>query len=133
PVHRSTIAVFPFSVRGSDLFAYLGEGMVDLLGTKLDGAGELRSVDAHALIGRADREKDEKLTPERACRLATDLGAGMFVLGNVLEAGGQLHIDATLYDCAGGGEVTAKGAVRGEGSRLFEMVDELTTQLLAGQ
>jgi tetratricopeptide (TPR) repeat protein len=130
PGYRHTIAVFPFSVRGSDQFAYLAEGMVDLLGTKLDGAGELRSVDAHALIGRTDRE--EKLTPDRACRLSAGLGAGMFVLGNILEAGGQLHIDASLYDCAGGGQVTAKGAVHGEGGRLFEMVDELTTQLLAG-
>ena len=34
------IAVLPFSVRGDARYAYLGEGMVDLLATKLDGAGE---------------------------------------------------------------------------------------------
>src|SRR5262249_41214658 len=36
-----TIAVFPFAVRGSGRFDYLREGMVDLLSTKLDGAGEI--------------------------------------------------------------------------------------------
>jgi serine/threonine protein kinase/tetratricopeptide (TPR) repeat protein len=128
----ATIAVFPFSVRGSGPYAYLGEGMVDLLGTKLDGAGELHSVDPHALLGRTEGEGGTRITPERAGTLAAELGAGKFVLGNILEMGGQLHIDASLYDSAGGGEVVAKGSVRGEGTRLFEMVDELTTQLLAG-
>ncbi|MGH7564309.1 MAG: adenylate/guanylate cyclase domain-containing protein, partial [Gemmatimonadota bacterium] len=41
----AVIATMPFTVRGSEAVAYLGEGMVNLLGTKLDGAGDLRSVD----------------------------------------------------------------------------------------
>ena len=132
PGYATTIAVFPFQVRGGEQFLYLGEGMVDLLGTKLDGAGELHSLDAHALLGRIEREEEGKLTPERACDLAGEMGAGMFVLGNILAVGGQLHIDASLYECASGIQPVAKGAVHGEGSHLFEMVDDLTTQLLAG-
>ncbi|MBA2245673.1 MAG: hypothetical protein H0W11_12005, partial [Gemmatimonadetes bacterium] len=34
------VAVFPFAVRGSEEVAYLDEGMVTLLSTNLDGAGE---------------------------------------------------------------------------------------------
>lgn len=41
PISASSVAVFPFSVRASDEFPYLGDGMVDLLSTKVDGAGEL--------------------------------------------------------------------------------------------
>ena len=53
-VHRS----------GSDDIAYLGEGMVNLLGTKLDGAGDLRSVDSRALLGAINRSAEEELEPE---------------------------------------------------------------------
>ena len=46
----ATIAVLPFAVRGDARLAYLSEGMVDLLATKLDGAGDIRTVDPRALL-----------------------------------------------------------------------------------
>src|SRR5262249_1356626 len=45
PASPATIAVLPFAVRGDPRFGYLGEGLVALLATKLDGAGEIRTVD----------------------------------------------------------------------------------------
>jgi len=41
------VAVLPFTVHGSGDLAYLGDGMVNLLGTSLDGAGDLHTVDRH--------------------------------------------------------------------------------------
>jgi hypothetical protein len=47
---RSAIAILPFAVRGNPALGYLGEGMVELLSTKLDRAGDLRAVDPRALL-----------------------------------------------------------------------------------
>jgi hypothetical protein len=44
----AVLAVLPFEVRGSDDFGYLREGIVDLVGAKLDGVGGLRVVDPYA-------------------------------------------------------------------------------------
>ncbi|MCI0403392.1 MAG: hypothetical protein L0212_07705 [Acidobacteria bacterium] len=86
-VSPHVIAVFPFSVRGGSEFAYLGEGMVDLLSTKPDGAGHYRTVDPRAAqmsgssrrksIASENRKRSNAnmpatpsasgLTPHRAC------------------------------------------------------------------
>jgi len=129
----TTIAVFPFAVRGSDRFGYLGEGMVDLLSTKLDGAGDLRSVDANVVLGSLAREAGGPATPDRVRPFAERLGAGMFVLGNVLEAGGQLQLNAALYESRGQAQAVARGSVQGDADGIFDMVDDLTTQLLTSR
>lgn len=45
------VAVLPFSYKGADAYAYLGEGMVDLLSRTLDGAGPLQIVDPRPVLG----------------------------------------------------------------------------------
>ncbi len=132
-ISPTTVAVMPFAVRGSKSYAYLSEGMVDLLATKLDGAGDLRSVDAHVVLCCRSVESAGVSDPQGAMEAAHRLGAGLFILGNVLEAGGQLHIDAALYDSSEGPKVAAKGEVRGTPEEIFAMVDRLTAQLLAGR
>ena len=52
----NVIAVLPFTVRGGPQFAYLGEGIVDLMSASLDGTGSIRSVNAHALLGFVGHE-----------------------------------------------------------------------------
>jgi tetratricopeptide (TPR) repeat protein len=129
----TTIAVFPFTVRGSDRFGHLREGMVDLLSTKLDGAGALRCVDAHVVLGTLAREVGGAVSPDRAQGVAERLGAGLFVLGNILESGGQVQINATLYESCAGAQVVARGSAQGDADGIFGMVDDLTTQLLTGR
>ena len=106
-------------MRGNREYTYLAEGLVDLLSTTLDGAGEVRTVDPRALLGYIAREHEQTATdrtrfdPARGCAIAERFGAGSFVLGSVIEAGGRLRICATLYDA------TARGtpAIVGGGSR----------------
>ena len=117
----TTIAVLPFSVRGDPRFAYLGEGMVDLLATKLDGAGEIRTVVPRALLNAVD--------PAAAARR---LGAGRHLAGSIVEAGGRLQATATLYGPDGGSVASVSATAAGEAG-LFELVDELARQLLAAQ
>jgi tetratricopeptide (TPR) repeat protein len=128
-VSRSVIATMPFTVRGSEEIAYLGEGMVNLLGTKLDGAGDLRSVDSRALLGSITRTVDSELDPERAADMARSFGAGLYVLGEIVEAGSRLRIDAALYrtDTA---ESMAEASAEGEAEDVFGMVDQIAAQIL---
>ncbi|NIW95671.1 MAG: protein kinase, partial [Phycisphaerae bacterium] len=127
---RTAIAVLPFSVRGASEFDYLGEGMVNLLSTKLDGAGELRSVDPRALLSFVSREMEGVLSPEDGRKVARRFGAGLFVMGDIVEAGGRLQINAALYEWDQGMKVMGESIVEGETNLIFGIVDKLATQLL---
>jgi serine/threonine-protein kinase len=138
---RSVLAVLPFVVRGGREYAYLAEGMVDLLSTTLDGAGEVRTVDPRALLSYIAREHDRTgvdrvhFDPAGAGAIAEHFGAGAFVLGSVVESAGKLRICATLYDArTTGTPAIAAVEVAGSGeSGVFDLVDEIARRLLAGQ
>ena len=130
PAVPRVLAVLPFTVRGSRELAYLGEGMVDLLSTTLDDAGDLRTVDPRALLSHLGREEPDVRDPDVACRTASHFGAGMFLLGSIVEAGGRLRITATLYDERCSIRATAEASGGGEAG-LFDMVDQIARQLLA--
>jgi tetratricopeptide (TPR) repeat protein len=103
---------------------------VILLGTKLDGAGELRSVDSRALLSFVVQEGLSVADPAHASAVAARFGAGLFVLGDVVEAGGRLQVTAALY---GTDEATRPlEEASAEGEDPFNLVDEVATQLLAG-
>ena len=131
PATAGLVAVFPFTVEGESEIQYLGTGLVDLLSTNLEGAGELRSVDPEALLGRLARRTTPVRTPEEAEDVAARFGAGSYLLGTVLESGGRLRLRAALYDREQGSEPVARAAVEGEASELFVLVDRLTALLLA--
>jgi len=128
-ISRSVIATMPFTVRGSDEIAYLGEGMVNLLGTKLDGAGDLRSVDSRALLGRVERSAGEELDPDEAAEIARASGAGLYVQGEIVEAGARLRIDAVLYTTESA-EVLAEASAEGAAEDVFDIVDEIAAGIL---
>ncbi len=128
-----TLAVFPFTIRGGEEYAYLREGLVDLLTTKLDGAGELRTVDSHSILCCAPAPGDGPREPAAWAEEARQFSAGLFVLGNVLAIGGRLHIDASLYDTDAPAQAISKATVQGEADQIFELVDDLSVNLLAGR
>ena len=129
---RDLIAVFPFTARGDPSLEYLEEGLSSLLSTGLDGAGELRSVDPHVVLS-AVGEPAETADPERARRLAAELGAGFYVLGDVTGGGPQVRIDATLYETRRTGRPVAVATARGASDSLFALVDLVAAQLIAAQ
>jgi tetratricopeptide (TPR) repeat protein len=132
PVSANTIAVLPFAYQGSQEFAYLAEGMVDLLSANLNGAGEIRSVDPDAVLALFRQARRDRLEPAEARNLAARLGAGSYVLGNVVETGGRLRISARLQS---GEQEEDRGQmlVDGPSTQLFQLVDGLTAQLIARQ
>ncbi len=129
------VAVMPFTFRGRDEFAYLSEGMVDLLATKLDGAGDLRSVDPRALLSHlqaAGNAADTRLDPRRAAEIGRRFGADLVLLGNVVEVAGQLHLDARLYR-AGAAEELVAASAEGAAAEIFTLIDRLAAQLLTAR
>ena len=126
------VAVLPFAVRGSADVSYLGEGMVSLLSTSFDGAGDLRAVDPHAVLSVVQRGGGGLLDPAGAATVAQRLGAGLYVLGDVVEAGGRVQITASLFDREHATAPLARGTVEGADGQVFSLVDGLATQLLAG-
>ncbi|HJU86426.1 MAG TPA: adenylate/guanylate cyclase domain-containing protein [Gemmatimonadota bacterium] len=126
---RAVVAPMPFTTRGSGELAYLGDGMVNLLGRKLDGAGDLRAVDAGALLGRVERSELGDIEPAEAAEVARGFGAGLFVLGEIVEAGDRLRIDAALYDTERT-EVLAEASGEGTAEEVFEIVDDVAAGIL---
>ncbi len=124
------VVIFPFAVRGRPELDYLREGMVDLLGTKLDGAGDVRTVDPHATLAQAAPFGREGLPPAQARAVAERLGAGAFMLGSIVAAESRLLVRATLYETRGDGEVRVDAEAAAEGE-IFAAVDELVRRLLA--
>jgi serine/threonine-protein kinase len=131
-VSPTTIAILPFAYQGTQEFAYLGEGMMDLLSANLDGAGDIRTVDPDAVLALFRQAGRDRLEPEQARTLAARLGAGSYVLGNVVETGGHLRIGARLHS---GDRKVGRGQalVDGRSPQLFQLVDGLTAQLIAQQ
>jgi DNA-binding SARP family transcriptional activator/Tfp pilus assembly protein PilF len=125
------VAVLPFAIFGQGDYAYLGEGIVDLLSTSIDGAGRLRSVDARSLLGYLEREPLEPGDPERGRSVARRFGAGLYVLGSVVAVGTRLQISASLYDATGTLRSTAQTSAGEEA--VFDAVDDLARRLLLTQ
>jgi DNA-binding SARP family transcriptional activator len=123
------VTVLPFVVRGSDEFAYLGDGMAEILGTTLDGVGAIRTADPHAVLSFVRESGLDPADPETGRRAADRFHAGRFVLGSIVESGGRIHVQATLYRVDGSIEARA-AAGAGEDAEFFTMVDDLTRRLL---
>ena len=126
------IVILPFAIHGDDAHRYLEQGMVDLLSRSLDGADKLRVVDPYAVIGMTGRTAPAPGDPDLGRQVAQRFGAELFVLGSVVSAHGRLQVFATLYHVDRGRLVTAEAAVADEAA-LFEIVEDLTRQLLIGR
>jgi DNA-binding SARP family transcriptional activator/TolB-like protein len=131
PMSPDLLVVLPFKVVGSPEVQYLDTGLVDLLTTNLEGAGRIRSVDTRALLGWLGQHGAEVQSPPEAERVAARFGAGLYLLGTVVEGGGRIHLRASLYDRSRDDGPVASAAVQGEASDVFTIVDRLTGQLLA--
>jgi tetratricopeptide (TPR) repeat protein len=76
PHSSSGLVVLPFSFQGSGEYAYLGDGMVSLLGTDLDGAGGLHVVDPAAVHAAVRQEKRTLRDPATGSGVAARFLAG---------------------------------------------------------
>ena len=126
------VVILPFAVQGSPDVAYLGGALVSLLGTKLDGAGDLQTVDARAVMNSVERHALEPGDAVSGARAAAEFGSRYYIVGNIVEAGGRMQLAAALYDTTGDGAPIGEATVEGTEDEMFEMVDGLAAELLSG-
>jgi tetratricopeptide (TPR) repeat protein len=104
--------------------------MADLLSARIDGAAGLRSIDQRALLTFLHRQGGG--ADSHHGRVAAErFGAGFFVLGSMVEAGGQLQMSATIYD----ERAKARGSIEtvaGSEAEIFAAADRLAQRILAG-
>ena len=120
------VAVMPFTVSGNEGLNYLADGMVDLLSTNMNGAGDVRTIDPHALF---DALAGRETLAERV-RVARDhLGANSYIAGTIYVSGRNLRVNASLYDAVTGKQI-ASATVDGSQTEIFSIVDAVTAQLI---
>jgi serine/threonine-protein kinase len=123
------IAVLPFTASGEGI-EVLGEGMVDLLTTNLQGVGGIAAVDPRLVLKRwGDRGADRPGSLEEALALGRELDAGSVVTGSAVSAGGHVRLAADLYAVAGG-ERLGRAQVDGPADSILPLVDRLSVALL---
>jgi DNA-binding SARP family transcriptional activator/TolB-like protein len=127
-----TIVILPFSVRGDPRLAYLGDGMVELLAAKLDGAGGIRIVDSRTLLRFLSASAPSDQPSIDGAAVARHFDAAWYLLGTIVEAGGRLEASAVLYAIDGKVLASVHAAAASE-SGVFDLVDELARELLAAQ
>ncbi len=139
-VHRASgrqyprVAVFPFVVRGDTVLSYLSEGMVELVSTKLEAIGPVRTVDPGTLLTRINRipggaGQDD---PRALAQLAAELDADLFVVGRIVSLGPGVSLSLSLYDRKGERQTIVSTDAPAD-TALPAAVDRAVTELAASR
>jgi serine/threonine-protein kinase len=130
-VDPNAVAILPFRVRGESSIQYLREGMVDLLAAKLTGEGGLRAADPRGVYAgwrRMVGNENEDLTTDSAVALASRLGVGNVLLGDVIGNPSGIVVNASITSDRG--RVVGRASAQGAHTELSTLVDRLVAQLL---
>ena len=122
------VAVLPFSTIG-DADIKLRTDLVELLGMSLNGVGDLRTVDAGALLARAP---GMPLPPGESRSLARTFNASHYLSGMAAMEGGRLRLHARLHRTRDG-VAEAEAEVDGVPADLIALTDRLTAQIVAAR
>ena len=126
----NALAVLPFRSTGAELELWR-EGLMDVLSANLD-VGDVRAVDSRAVLSRwRSRFGEEEVPAEQATSVARELGARWAIIGQAVELGGQVRIDARVYD-AETAEALASASVQGPPDSMLLLTEGLTLDLLRG-
>ncbi len=120
------IAVLPFRSSGTNV-ALLGEGMVDLLSTNLDGVGGIETVQPRTVLRRW-KERGSATDLDGALAVGRDVKATAVLLGSVVATGPTVRLAADLY--ASTGEKLAHAQVDGPSDSVLSLVDGLSLALM---
>jgi serine/threonine-protein kinase len=122
-------AVLPFSVRGSEQLAYLGEGVVDLLSRNLDGVDDLQAIDPGTVLAVLAKRGDTA-GAEQGPAILRRIGAGTYITGSVVVTGPILRIQASLYEIGDEAPPRAQASVEGDTAQVLQLVDRLSAELM---
>lgn len=95
-----TVAVFPFAVHSREKLDYLGQGIADMLLTRMEEGADIVTVDKHTLKMALTPDRgpmDERLVRE----LSRAVGAEYAITGSFTKIGTAASVDALLIDASG--------------------------------
>jgi DNA-binding SARP family transcriptional activator/TolB-like protein len=128
------VAVLPFRVVGGDsILSGLGEGIVDLLTTRLSAGAGLHVIDPRTTLAawhRSVSPERPELGQQEMVELAGDLGARRVITGSIVRAVSNVTLAASLLGVPDG-SVRAQASLTGEADSLVSLVDRLTAELLS--
>jgi DNA-binding SARP family transcriptional activator/TolB-like protein len=131
---RQHVVVSPFRVAGADpAFAYLREGMVELMSTRLADDSVTVAIDPGAVLNswrKGSASGTHDVARDAALTMGRDLHGELVVIGSVVGNTHRLVINASLVGAADG-VVRADVTVEGPADSLAVLVDRLTGKLLA--
>jgi hypothetical protein len=128
PLRDDWLAISPFRITGEPAFAYLEEGMLDLLAAKITGEGGVRAVEPRAILAAWRRRPEGS---ERDAReVARSLGAGRVLLGSALATGSSIALAGRVLHTETG-RLLASFEATGTPDALPELVDQFAGGLLA--
>jgi tetratricopeptide (TPR) repeat protein len=119
-----TVAILPFTAADAPQFAWLREGIVDLLARDLDGR-ELRPVDSASVLRAVGGDVTADVDKVRGA--ASQVGAKYFVLGRIEARKGGLLLEAVLHNSAG--ETVSQAVAQGNPSEVLLLVRRLSDEL----
>lgn len=131
PTDPHRIVILPFIIQGTPDMEPLGEGMVTLLSTMLDGADQITTVDQAAVLEHLRQEDDPVVGPGLGAELSGVFSAGRFVVGSIVRAGTENRINAGLYLADGTRESEANATYSGDAD-FISAVDRLAAELVGG-
>lgn len=127
-----TVAVLPLQVSGSGAETWR-DGMVTMLSTGLDGAGQLRAIsDRTVFAAWEDRERSGDragASTEEALSVAREIGARYGVIGSAVALDDELRLVAHVHESPSG-ERLGRVVVEGPNGRVTALTDSLTRGLL---
>jgi serine/threonine protein kinase/tetratricopeptide (TPR) repeat protein len=130
PVSPGVVIVLPFEVAEGPAHGYLGEGMISLLGARVNASTGVRAVDPRVVL--AYLQQVAPAGPQVAGAAARHFAAEWYVTGEVRERGGRVELAAALYRRRPGGRDRriARPRVEGAADSLVTLVDRLADEVL---
>jgi DNA-binding SARP family transcriptional activator/TolB-like protein len=126
---ESSAVIVPFAGNGAD---NVGAVVSELLAASLDGSLGLRAL----AVGAAEKSDSGPVTSEirraSARRAAAKLGAGFYISGEIFEIGDKVRLTAE-FRSRSDDAVLDRAVVEGAKTELFDLVDRVASQLLAGR
>jgi tetratricopeptide (TPR) repeat protein len=124
------VAILPFQVNDAELEGWR-EGLVDLLGKNLDGAGGLRAIDSRTVMARWREQVPEGREPDlpTALAVARSSGGRYALVGSVVSISSNMRIFADVYDLEEGDQL-GQESVEGSPDSIFGLVDRLSIAVL---
>jgi serine/threonine-protein kinase len=128
------IAVLPFRVAGGDsTLTGLGEGVVDLLATRLSAGAGIRVIDPRTALAawhQAVSPERPEMGQQDMVALARELGAGRVITGSLVRAAGDVTLVASLLGVPEGA-LRAQTSLTGDADSLLSLIDGVAAKLLS--